>query len=158
MSQPKESFRFPDRATYELGYLLRALPRHLHGESLTEQQLADVGAAELHAMNSTNTLVRGLQGLGHVIWSACNREEMNIDHGHVGQVGLLVSEIALQLQFLDEFRQSVVEHEMRMANAERDAAEHARALAAQRETTDLAARVAGLQALDSRAGGDGGAA
>jgi hypothetical protein len=117
MSQTNEAFKNPDQASYELGYLLRALPQHLNGANLTEHQHCEIEAADLHALNATGTLLRGLQALGRVMWCASVNGGAPIDEKNFGDVGLLVTEVALQLQFLDEFRQSVTEHELRMANA-----------------------------------------
>lgn len=118
MNQENHSaFKFPERASYELGYLLRALPQRLGSDTLTKEQQLEVEAADLHAMNCTSTLPRGLQGLGHVLWSAGMNNKQEIGTEYFASVGLLVGEIALQLQFLDEFRQSVVEYELRTATA-----------------------------------------
>lgn len=117
MKTANEVFKFPERASYELGRLLRSLPKYLHNEQLSDEQHLEIEAADLHAMNCTSTLLTGLQGLGRVMWCAARNEEFAIGEQSFGDVGLLVTEIALQLQFLEEFRQSITEHELRIANA-----------------------------------------
>jgi len=115
MSNPY--FNNPERASYEFGYLLRNIPQSLR-DRLPGDQLLQVEAAELHALNATGTLLRGLQSVGHVMWAASQNEENQIDARHFGNVGLLVSEVALQLQLLDEFRQQVSQYELRSVDGE----------------------------------------
>lgn len=115
MNQSTPTFNYPERAPYELGYLLRSLPRHLHGASLDAAQLEQIDAADKHAANSTSTLLHGLQSLGRVLWSAGVNEENPADMNDMANMGVLVTEIALQLQFLDEFRGEVAEHNLRIA-------------------------------------------
>jgi hypothetical protein len=114
MSQSNPHFRHPGRASYELGKLMRSLPEHLYGELTADQQL-EVEAAGKHADNATGTLLHGLQSLGRVLWAAGANTEFPADPDDCASVGALVTEIALQLQLLDEFRTSVAEHELRIA-------------------------------------------
>jgi len=107
-------FNNPERASHEFGYLLRDIPQNLR-DSLSDAQRLKLEAAELHALNATGTLLRGLQSVGHVMWAASQNKENEIDPHHFGNVGLLISEVALQLQLLDEFRQQVSQYELRNA-------------------------------------------
>ena len=113
MSQP--IFQCPERAPYELGRLLRRLPQHLHGASLNPEQLEQIQAADKHAWNSTLTLLDGLQSLGRVLWAAGVNEDFPVDVGDCARVGMLVTEIAVQLEFLKDFREEVAEHNLRNA-------------------------------------------
>lgn len=115
MNPSKPIFQHPERAPYELGCLLRHLPRHLHGASLDAVQLEQIEAADKHAANTTTTLLSGLQSLGRVLWSASVNEDFPADIGDCGRVGALVSEIALQIEFLNDFREEVAEHNLRNA-------------------------------------------
>lgn len=115
MNRSKLIFQHPERASYELGCLLRRLPRHLHGPTLDAVQLEQIEAADKHAANSTGTLLQGLQSLGRVLWSAAVNENFPADVGDCARVGALVSEIALQLEFLSDFREEVAEHNLRNA-------------------------------------------
>lgn len=152
MSTTNNVFKFPERASYELGHLLRALPQHLAGSDLTEHQQLEIEAADLHALNASGILLHGLQSLGRVMWSASVNEKFPVDAEDYGKVCLLVTEVALQLQFLDEFRQSVMQHELRAANALADTTDRATSLVEQREATDTAARAAGLRHLGATGG------
>ncbi|MVW64538.1 hypothetical protein GPY61_31960 [Massilia sp. NEAU-DD11] len=115
--QSKPIFQHPERAPYELGCLLRRLPRHLHGASLDAVQLEQIEAADRHAANTTATLLDGLQSLGRVLWSAAVNEDFPAHVGDCARVGTLVTEIALQLEFLNGFREEVAEHNLRIAQA-----------------------------------------
>lgn len=113
MRQSQPIFQRAERAPYELGRLLRSLPRHLHGESLNAEQLEQIQAADKHAWNSSLVLVDGLQSLGRVMWAAGVNEQFPPDVGDCARVGMLVTEIALQLKFLNDFREEVAEHNRR---------------------------------------------
>lgn len=115
MNQPNSIFKHTDRASYELGFLLRSLPRRLHDEPLSAAQLEEVEAADRHAANCKATLLSGLQSLGRVLWSAGGNEAYPADVSDCARVGMLVSEIALQLEFLNDFCEEVAEHNLRNA-------------------------------------------
>lgn len=117
MSQSQPIFQRPERAPYEFGRLLRSLPRHLHGASLDAEQLEQIDAANKHAQNSTLILLDGLQSLGRVMWAAGVNEDFPAHVGDCARVGMLVTEIALQLEFLSDFREEVAEHNLRNAQA-----------------------------------------
>jgi hypothetical protein len=110
MNQPKPIFQNTERAAFEFGRLLRALPEHLHGATLNAAQVESVEAADQHAANSRAMLLDGLQSLGRVLWSAGVNERFPPDVGDCARVGSLVTEIALQIEFLNEFRDEVAEH------------------------------------------------
>lgn len=111
----KPIFQRTERAPYEFGYLLRDLPRHLHGASLNTEQLEQIDAADKHACNSSLTLLDGLQSLGRVLWSAGVNESFPPEVGDFARVGTLITEIALQLELMNDFRQEVAEHNVRIA-------------------------------------------
>jgi hypothetical protein len=117
MSQSQAIFQRAERAPYEFGYLLRGLPRHLHGAPLNAEQLERIDAADKHAWNSSLTLLDGLQSLGRILWAAGCNETSAPDVGDCARVGMLVTEIALQLEFMNDFRQEVAEHNVRIAES-----------------------------------------
>ena len=117
MSQSQPIFQRPERAPYELGRLLRGLPRHLNGASFDAEQLEQIEAAKKHAWNSTLTLLDGLQSLGRVMWAAGVNEDFPAHVGDCARVGMLVTEIALQLELLTDFREEVAEHNRRNTQA-----------------------------------------
>lgn len=107
MSQSNPFLNNPERASYELAYLLRELPRHLTLEPLTADQVQMVDAAEQQAYNYGDALTHGLEAIGRVMWTASDNEQNEISRRDIGHIGVLVSELAVQIQFLSEFRSSV---------------------------------------------------
>ena len=112
MSNSNPLFKNTERASYELGFLLRSLPRHLHGAPLSPEQLQEMEAADTHAVNCRATLLDGLQSLGRVLWAAGVNEAFPADVGDCARVGMLVTEIALQIEFLNDFREDVAQHNL----------------------------------------------
>lgn len=98
-----------ERASYEFGRLLRALPDALDlpSTAITDEQRKQLTAADCHAAEYTNTLLNGLESMGRVIYSASLNTRQGLELRDVAQVGILVTELAVQLQFLDEFRSAV---------------------------------------------------
>ncbi len=115
MNQSKPVFQNRERASFEFGRLVRSLPAHLHGASLNVEQLEEIKAADQHAANAKGILLDGLQSLGRVLWSAGTNEEWPAEVSDCARVGALVTEIALQIEFLSEFREEVAEHNLRNA-------------------------------------------
>lgn len=113
LNHPNPAFKHTERASYELGFLLRSLPRYLHGTPLKTEQLQEIEAADIHAVNCRNTLLDGLQSLGRVLWAAGVNEAFPADVGDCARVGMLVTEIALQIEFLNDFREDVAQHNLR---------------------------------------------
>lgn len=98
-----------ERAPYELGRLLRSLPDSLDLPTveITDEQHKKLIAADCHAAEYSGTLLNGLESLGRVMYSASLNQRQTLETSDVAQVGLLVTELAVQLQFLDEFRSAV---------------------------------------------------
>jgi len=115
MSHSNPIFKHTERASYELGFLLRSLPRHLHGATLSPDQQQEIEAADTHAVNCRATLLDGLQSLGRVLWAAGVNEAFPADVGDCARIGMLVTEIALQIEFLNDFREDVAQHNVRNA-------------------------------------------
>lgn len=114
MSAPAH-FAHPERGPYELGRLLRSLPTHLHAADLTAAQADMAEAAAIHASNCKDTLLSGLESLGCVIWSAAQNKVQSVDLVDFANVGMLVTQLAVQLQFLTEFCAEADESAMRAA-------------------------------------------
>lgn len=98
-----------ERAPYEFGRLLRALPDSydLPSVEITVEEHKKLTAADHHAAEYTSTLLNGLESLGRVMYSASLNQRQTLESSDVAQVGLLVTDLAVQLQFLDEFRSAV---------------------------------------------------
>ena len=106
MSESNAYFDRPQRASYEFGQLLRSLPADLDAASTapTASDSAKLQAAERHATHYSDTLLNGLESLGHVMWSAGVNERQPVAPEHFADLGLLITELAVQLQFLGDFR------------------------------------------------------
>lgn len=98
-----------ERAPYEFGHLLLSLTREfaIPSASITDEQRKQLTAAGCHAAEYANTLLNGLESMGRVIYSASLNARQTLEMRDVAQVGILVTELAVQLQFLDEFRSAV---------------------------------------------------
>lgn len=107
MSQVNPFLNNPERSSYELAYLLRELPRHLTLEPLTAEQVQMVDAAEQQAYNYGDALTHGLEAIGRVMWTASANDQFEIAPRDIGHIGVLVSELAVQIQFLSEFRGAI---------------------------------------------------
>jgi len=113
----KPIFQRTERAPYEFARLIRGLPQYLHGAPLDAELIEQIEAADKHASNSTLTLLDGLQALGRVLWSAGVNEDSPPDVNDCARIGTLVTEIALQLDFMNDFREEVAAHNVRIAES-----------------------------------------
>jgi hypothetical protein len=109
------------RSAYELSHLLRKLPDHfdLASGGASAEMRQQMEAAETHADNYSEILLDGLESLGRVMWSAAENKDWPVEQQDVARLGTLISQLAVQLQFIDEFRTSV-NYEIAQAN-EKDA-------------------------------------
>ena len=105
MSAKNPHFKQLDRSAFELGMLLRGLPSKLDlTDTDTRLQLE---AADRHADNYYTTMLDGLESMGRLMWSACENEQWPVERSDMARIGNMISQIAVQVQFLDEFRESV---------------------------------------------------
>lgn len=106
MNRDNPHFTNRQRAPYQLGHLLRDLPRT---PDLTDSDTRlKLEAAESHAENYSGVLLSGLESLGRVLFIAGENEQWDVEQYDVCRIGALISELSIQLQFLDEFRISVI--------------------------------------------------
>lgn len=108
-----------DRGPYQLGHLLRDLPkRHT---PLTSDTYLMAEAAASHASNGISALLYGLDAIGHLmIVSGCG-DEYEPDKRKFTALGEVIQHIAVEVQFLMELRDSVEwdmrEYDERTSNA-----------------------------------------
>jgi hypothetical protein len=109
MSAPTENphFRHCERAPYELGHLLMKLQPASFSAERAEAALAEhprlaVEAAMCHASNANETLMHGIEALGHILYVAAENEDCGLDMRAVRNLGPLLSHIAVEAQFLQE--------------------------------------------------------
>lgn len=108
-------FANEDRASYELGNFLRRLPPYLSNVELDTQQRLMLEAAEQHATNLSSTLLHGLEAIGHVMHSSGYADDCPLAPRQLSGLGELVKELAVQLQFLEDFRASAADNELQLA-------------------------------------------
>lgn len=96
-------FSHIERAPYELGHLLKKMPRGLSRFSpLTGDDRLIAEAAIQHADNANSTLLHGLEALGHVLATAASNEEGEVTAGTMMRLGALVAHLAVETQFVQE--------------------------------------------------------
>jgi hypothetical protein len=117
MSHSNPHFTGRQRSAYELSTLLRELPTSLDLTSADKRQQLE--AASKHAENYGEVLLDGLESLGRVMWSAAENADWPVEQNDVARMGTLVSQLAIQLQFLHDFRESA---NFDLAEAEKKAA------------------------------------
>lgn len=109
MSHTNPYFMREERSPYEFCRLLRSLPDSLDiaTNSITDDQRAQLLAADEHAANYTSTLLNGLESMGRMLYSAAHNQRCPLQLQDTQQVGSLITEMAVQLQYLDDFREVV---------------------------------------------------
>ncbi len=96
-------FHHCDRAPYELGYLLRQLPPVFDPFfKLTPETHLIAEAAVQHASNANDTLIHGLEALGHFIYVAGDNDDAGVDMARLADLGCLIQHMAAEMQFLQE--------------------------------------------------------
>lgn len=110
-------FMQSERAPYEFCKLLRSLPAALDlaTEPITDEQHDQMMAADKHAANYTSTLLNGLEAVGRTLNSAATNTRVPLDLADAAQMGTLISELVMQLQFLDDFRTTVAARNLHTA-------------------------------------------
>lgn len=106
MSHTNPHFNHEERSPYEFCNLLRALPVSIDiaTTSITDEQHNQLLAATEHAANYASTLLNGLESMGRVLYSAAQNTRTPLGLSDAAQVGSLIAELAMQLQYLDDFR------------------------------------------------------
>lgn len=92
-----------DRAPFEIGRLLQRMPEvfSAHAPINADDRLLGEAIAQ-HAENASQTLLSGLEAIGHVLQVACNNKEWTVDSDRLSQLGGLIVHLAVEAQFLEE--------------------------------------------------------
>ncbi len=92
-----------DRAMYELGYLLAAMPRHFPDDRvLTDEERQMAKAATALADTALGAVLHGLESIGSVLFSASKCEDYPTGARHIGAIGTLIQHLAVEAQFLGD--------------------------------------------------------
>jgi hypothetical protein len=96
------------RAPYEIGHLLKKLPVNFSAyEPLTPDDRLIAEAAQQHAGNANDSLMRGLEALGDVVSIAGANEDGEISQGTLMQLGELIVHLSVEAQFMQELDWSI---------------------------------------------------
>lgn len=95
-----------DRAPFEIGRLLQAMPEvfSAHAPIEPEHQLLGAAVAQ-HAWNANQTLLSGLEAIGHILQVAANNKEWEVDPQHVSRLGGLITHLAVEAQLMQELEE-----------------------------------------------------
>jgi hypothetical protein len=102
-TQQNPNLKNIDRAAYELGHLLQALPHDFSGRlPATPDVLLIAEAAARHASNASDTIMSGLEAIGAYLFSAGLNTDFPVDGSHAGYMGALIQHLAVEAQFMQE--------------------------------------------------------
>jgi hypothetical protein len=105
-----------ERAPYEFFRLMREIPEDFFPtHPCSHHTYQKIQAAGDHAYNMRTELLRGLEALGTVVWSAANNDEQDVMPVVLGDIASLINHMAVTLQYVCEF-----ESEARMTRHMRD--------------------------------------
>ncbi len=92
-----------DRAPFEIGRLLQAMPEVFSAHELIAPDHQLLGAAVVqHAWNANQTLLSGIEAIGHVLQVAANNKNWELDRDHVARLGGLITHLAVEAQLMQE--------------------------------------------------------
>lgn len=106
MSAANPYFKSIERAPYELAHLLQDLPAGIKDRKLNVDQKHMLNAAIDHAANYNNSILSGIEAIGHLMFSAANNEQWPIEQRVLSDLGAFLSAMAVQAQYLQEFSSS----------------------------------------------------
>ena len=98
---PNPHYKNSDRPAYELPYLLGDLSRGSFAGPLSEDQVFLADAAQSHAYNANEALMRGIESLGHLLFIASGSEG-GLSSRHLGNLGELIQHLAVDAQHLQD--------------------------------------------------------
>jgi len=103
MSLANPHFKLIERAPHELANLLERLPPHRAGAKLSGDELLMLSAAIDHAANYNTAVLGGIEAIGHLLFSAATNEKWPLEQRVMSDVGALLSALAVQAQYLQDF-------------------------------------------------------
>lgn len=97
-----------ERAPYEIGHLLKKLPEGFSAYApLTPETRLIAEAAQQHANNANDTLMRGLEALGNVLSIAGANQDGEASQSSLMGLGELIAHLSVEAQFLQELDCSI---------------------------------------------------
>jgi len=101
MSADNPELKNIDRPGYELPSLLQRFVGASYFTPLTPEQRQIAGAIQAHAYNQQDTIVSGIGSIGQLLYMAGENDE-GLDSQHLRNIGLLISDLAVQLEHLND--------------------------------------------------------
>lgn len=96
------------RAPYEIGHLLKKLPVGFSAYApLTPDTRLIAEAAQTHASNANDTLMRGLEAIGDVVSVAGANQDGQLSELSLMRLGELITHLSVEAQFLQELDWSI---------------------------------------------------
>jgi hypothetical protein len=96
------------RAPYEIGHLLKKLPVNFSAyEPLAPDDRLIAEAAQQHAGNANDSLMRGLEALGEVVSMAGGNQDGEISQVLLMHLGELIAHQSVEAQFMQELDWSI---------------------------------------------------
>ena len=112
-----------ERAPFEIGRLLQQMPEVFSAFSPIDPEDRLLGeAVAQHADNANQTLLNGIEAIGHVLQVAGNNKEWIVDADQISRLGGLIVHLAVEAQFLQElegnFRYAIDADDKRQAGVD----------------------------------------
>ena len=109
-----------DRAPFEIGRLLQRMPEVFSAYAPIDPDDRLLGeAVAQHADNANQTLLNGIEALGHILQVAGSNKEWTIDADQISRLGGLIVHLAVEAQFVQEiesnFRHAIDADDKRQA-------------------------------------------
>lgn len=103
MNAANPHFANINRAPHEFGYLMKILPANFSAvRAMSTDERLQAKAAIDHASNAGGTLMSGMEAIGHLLFSAATNESYPMESTNLAKIGMLITHIAVQAQFLQE--------------------------------------------------------
>jgi hypothetical protein len=99
VSAPNPELKNINRPAYEIPCLLQRLGVTSLSMALTSEQRQMSEAVRAHALNQQQTIASGMDSIGQLIYLAGSGNEP-VDTHHMRNLGLLISHLAIELEFL----------------------------------------------------------
>jgi hypothetical protein len=94
-------FNNSERPAYELPYLIANLGLTSSTAKLSADQIQMVAAAKAHAINANDTIMTGIESLGHLLYIAGGSDD-DTDSQHFRNLGQLIKHLAVEAQHLQQ--------------------------------------------------------
>ncbi|NHZ88633.1 hypothetical protein F2P45_06290 [Massilia sp. CCM 8733] len=100
---PNPYFKFVERAPYEIGHLLRQMSAHFSAyEPVAPDDRLIAEALTQHATNANDTLMSGIEAIGHVLQTAFHNPAWEMSPQQLKGIAGLLVHLSAEAQFMQE--------------------------------------------------------